>query len=115
MSQRLYLDNDHEFEYAVTRKKTTTGAAEAATGLTGLTARVSLTKGGATVHADLSVSAAERSGTAGTYYGVFEGDDLRTNLLEYVGDKVYVVFGDGTNVLVSDVYTVVATRQSGEA
>lgn len=115
MSQRMYLDNDFEFEYAVTRKNTGTGVKEAAAGLSSLTARVSATDGGATIHADLTVGATERSGEDGTYYGVFDGDKLRTHLLTHVGSKVYVVFGDGTNVLVSDVYTVVEIRRSGEA
>lgn len=113
--RRLYLDNDHEFEYAITQKNTATGADEAATGLSSLTAKVSLTDGGGAVHADLTVSATERSGTAGTYYGVFDGEKLRTHLLAYVDAKVYVVFGDGTQVLVSDVYVVLVTRRSGEA
>jgi len=115
MSQRLYLDNDHEFEYALTRKNTASGADEAAAGLSSLTARISATDGGATIDSDLTVNASERSGTLGTYYGVFDGDKLREHLLAYAGKKVYVVFGDGTNVLVSDVYTVVEKRRSGEA
>ena len=119
MSQRLYLDNDFEFEYAVTRKNAASGADEAAAGLSSLTAMVSLSEeGGATpseIHPDLSVSASERSGKAGTYYGVFDGDKLRTHLLTYVGTKVYVVFGDGTNVLVNDDYIVVEHRRSDAA
>lgn len=114
MSKRLYLDNDYEAEYAVTRKNTATGASEVAADLEGLTARVSLTDGGATIHADLTVSTSERSSTPGRYFGVFDGDDLRTHLLAYVGKKVYVVFGDGTNVLVSDVHIVRKTRRSDD-
>ena len=111
MSRPLPLDNDFEFEYALTRKNTATGADEAAAGLSSLTARVSLSEeGGPTpseVHTDLSVSASERSGKAGTYYGVFDGDKLRTHLLPYVGTRVWVVFGDGINVLRNDDYVVV--------
>ena len=110
MSDQLPIDNDFEFEYSVTRKNTATGALEAATELASLIALVSLTKeGGPTPSAiddDLSVSASERSGTAGSYYGVFDGDKLRTHLLAYVGRKVYVVFGDGTNILRNDEYVV---------
>lgn len=113
--KRLYLDNDFEFEYAITQKNASTGVDEAADGLFGLTAGVSLTDGGAAIHGDLEVDASERATTVGTYYGVFEGDDLRTHLAAYVGDTVYVVFGDGTNVLVSDRYRVVERRRSGEA
>jgi len=114
MSQRLYLDNDFEFEYAITRKNTNTGASEVAAGLSSLQAWVSLTDGGDALDADLTVNATERPSTDGTYSGVFEGDNLRTHLETYAGTTVYVVFGDGTNVLVSDAYVVVATRRSGD-
>lgn len=113
--KRLYLDNDHEFEYAISQKNASTGDREAADGLSGLIAWVSLTDGGDAIHADLSVSATERASKAGTYYGVFDGDTLRTHLLAYVGRIVYVVFGDGTNVLVSDRHKVIEHRRSGEA
>ena len=120
MSKRLYLDNDFEPEYAVTRKNADTGIEEAATGLTGLTVCVSATPGGTTIHTDLEKDMGERASTAGTYYAVIDGDKLRAHLLatgatpvSYVGNKVYVVFGDGTNVLVSDEYLVRETRRSG--
>lgn len=111
MSQ-IELDNDFEPEKDITRKNTTTGAIEAATGLTGLTARISATDGGSTIHASLSVSVTERSAKAGTYSAIFQGDDLRTHLAGSVGIIVWIVFGDGTNVLVSDPYTVIERRRS---
>ena len=114
MSRRLYLDNDFEPEYAITRKNTSTGDDEVAAGLTGLTVRISATDGGATIHADLSKTLSERASTDGTYYAVIDGDDLRAQLASYAGSTVYVVAGDGTNVLVSDAYVVVGTRRSGD-
>jgi len=92
------LDNDWEVEYTFTRKNAATGVFEAATGLTGMNARVSLTDGGAAVHADLNKPLAER-GTTGIYFCVFDGDKLRTHLASKIGEVVYEVIGDGTNVL----------------
>lgn len=112
---RIFLDNDFEPEYAITRKNATTGVSEAATGLTGITARIAATDGGAAIHANLSKTASERSNKAGTYYAVIEGDDLRTCLASYANKKVWVVFGDGTNVLVSDAYVVKERRRSTDS
>lgn len=104
----LYLDNDWEAEYSLTRRNADSGATEVATGLTGLSCRISLTPDGPAVHADLNLSMAERSGALGTYVVVFDGDKLRTRLAVYVGRTVYEVFGDGANVL-----TAVARRVRG--
>lgn len=102
--------NDFESEFAVTRKNSATGASEAAASLTGLTSHLSLTDGGATIHADVSVSMAERSSTAGTYFGVIEGDKIDTHLAALAGSVVWEVFGDATNVYVSKEHHVFATR-----
>jgi len=91
MADSIYLDNDYEVQYVVTRRATTTGAIQAAAGLTGLTVHLAATPQGATIHADLSVSATERSATAGTYYALFQGDDLRVRLAAYVNRTVYAV------------------------
>ena len=108
--KNLYLDNDFEIEFAFQRKNATTGNLEAASGLT-LTGRFSATDAGLTIHASLSVSLTER-GSTGIYAGVVQGDDLRTQLAAaYVGKTVWLVGGDGTNVLVSTPYTVKATRR----
>ena len=94
----LYLDgNDAEPEAIVTRKNATTGATEAATGLAGLTFRLSATPNGTAIHANLSKSATER-GTLGIYYATFEGSDLTAQLATYVGKDVYQTFGDGANL-----------------
>lgn len=106
----VYLDNDFEIEVALQRKNSTTGDLEPATGLT-LTGRLSATDGGATIHASLSVNLTER-GTTGIYAGVLNGEDLRTQLAAaYVGQPVWLVAGDGTNVHVSEPYVVRATRR----
>jgi hypothetical protein len=94
------LDNDWEAEYRATRKNAAAGTIEPATGLVGLTCRLSVTDGGAAIHATMSVALTER-GVTGLYYGVIQGDDLRTQLLTLVGTTIYEVFGDGTNVLTS--------------
>ena len=69
--------------------------------MAGLKFRLSLTDGGAAIHANLDIAATEYPSTLGTYYAVFQGDELRTRLAAYVGTKVWEVFGDGTNVLTS--------------
>ncbi len=96
----LYLNgNDDEAELTLTRKNATTGAEEAATGLTGLTVYLSATPGGSAIHASLSKSLAER-GTTGIYFAVFEGTDLDTQLdnSTYRGKDVYMRVGDAANV-----------------
>jgi hypothetical protein len=108
----IALDNDFEPEYDVTRKASATGLAEAATGLTGLTAHIAATDEGATIDASLSVSASERSATAGRYYAVIPGADLRTHLAGYIGRKVWVIFGDDATLDVSDPHLVIAGRRS---
>jgi len=105
------LDNDWELEYAATRKNASTGAIEPATGLAGLTGRLSATDAGATIHASLSVSLSER-GTTGIYFGVLQGDDLRAQLAaSFTNVVIYEVFGDGTNVLTSVPRLVAAVRR----
>ena len=107
----VYLDNDFEAEFAIERKNSSTGELEAAASLSNLTARFSATDGGPTIHATLSVNLAER-GTTKLYFGVIDGDALRTQLAAaYVGKTVWLVAGDGTNVLVSEPYIVKATRR----
>ena len=104
------LDNDWEAEYRATRKNATTGTVEPATGLTGLVCRLSATDGGAAIHATMSVNLTER-GTLGVYFGVLQGDALRTQLAALVGSVVYEVFGDGVNVLTSIPRLVSAIRR----
>lgn len=105
----LPLDNDFEFEYQALRKNASTGALEPATGLAGLTCRISLTDGGAAVDASLLVSAAERAGAPGQYFGVFQGDALRAHLTS--PGTCFEVFGDGTNVLSSIPRRIVNIRR----
>lgn len=107
----LSLDNDYEFEYALTRKNAASGNFEPASGLAGLSCRISLTDGGAAVNGALNVAAAERSSDPGVYYGVFQGDDLRTYLGGQIGLAVYEVFGDGTNIFTSIARRVTAPRR----
>lgn len=106
----IWLDNDYEYEYPLQRKNASTGASEAATGLPGLSARLSATDAGSAINAALSVNATER-GNLGIYYGVFQGNDLRTYLASYIGQTIFEVFGDGTNVFISTPRLVVERRR----
>jgi len=108
----IYTDgNDDEPETALTRKNATTGATEPATGLTGLSYRLSATKGGAAIHANLSKNASERPNT-GKYFAVFEGDDIAAQLnnAAYWNVDVFQVFGDGVNINYNVVRRVLAHR-----
>jgi hypothetical protein len=106
----LFIDgNDDEPEVTLTRRNATTGADEAATGLTGLTFRLSLTRNGATINAALTKTATER-GTLGIYYATFEGSDLTTYLAAHAGRTIYQIFGDGSNINHSIARKVYAVR-----
>jgi len=91
MADPIFLDNDYEIQYAVTRRATATGLLQAATGLTGLTCFIAATSQGAPIHAALSLPAVERSGTPGAYYAIFDGDLLSLHLLPYANKTVFVV------------------------
>jgi len=108
----VYTDgNDQEFEYELDQKNASTGLAEAATGLSGLTCHYAATKTGATIDASLSVSASER-GSTGRYYGVHQGSDLTTYLAAYVGKRVFRVLAKGTDI---HAYTTVTVKAAQEA
>ena len=106
----IYLDgNDDEPETTLTRKNASTGRSEPATGLTGLSFRLSATRGGGPISIDLSRAATER-GVLGIYYATFEGSDLRAQLGTYVGKDVYQTFGDGANVNFTVARRVIGVR-----
>jgi hypothetical protein len=108
----IYLDNDYRLEVAITRTNTSTGLREPATGLT-LTARLALTDGGPAINGALTATLTEASGKPGTYFGRLDGDVLRAQ--DTAGAlpsrAVWIVTGDGTNVLVSEQTTVQRTRR----
>jgi hypothetical protein len=91
----IYGGNGYEFEYPIVKKDDTTGAKVPATGLVGLTARVSATSVGAAIHASLTTPLAERRAKPGTYYGRILGANIETNLIpNYDGKTVYIVVAD---------------------
>lgn len=104
------LANDWEAEYRATRKNAATGTLEPATGLSSLTARLSLTDGGAAIHSTLNVALIER-GATGIYSGVMLGPDLQTQLNALAGTVIYEVFAVGTSVLTSIPRLVQAIRR----
>lgn len=76
----------------VERQATTTGDYEAYSGITGVTMHLAATEGGATIHANLSKAASERSAEAGRIYATFDVADLQTYLLpSYRNKTVYLV------------------------
>lgn len=104
------LDNDFEYEFPILRRDPATGEWEPATGLTGLSARLSTTDGGSAIDASLSVDATER-GSLGVYYGTFQGDYLRTHAASYAGQVMFLVFGDEVNIKTSDPVRIQAIRR----
>ena len=108
----VYTDgNDQEFEYELDQKNASTGLAEAATGLSGLTCHYATTKTGATIDASLSVAASER-GTTGRYFGVHQGSDLTTHLAALEGQRVFRVLVKGTDIHAYTTVLVLAERES---
>jgi hypothetical protein len=81
----------------VERQNTDTGELEAYTGISSVTVLLSATRGSSTpIHANLSKSAAERTGTVGRIYATFDVADLQTHLLAYRGQTVFLnVFKSG--------------------
>lgn len=80
-TQSSYLTATEDWvpEVEITTKNATTGVLEPATGLTGVTFLVSLTRGGSAISGLGSISASER-GTTGIYYAVVDLATLTTNL-----------------------------------
>lgn len=106
----IYLDNDDEPEYYVGRKDADTRADVPVSGLTDLFSYLSLTDGGAVIHASLNTAMVERAEAAGYYFGIYHGDDLRAHLEDVRG--VYEVFGDGENIHTSTYRRVFAKRRA---
>jgi hypothetical protein len=83
---------DFEPDIDVQKKSATTGELAAYSGLSGVTLLISATKGSSTpIHANLSKSATERSGTSGRIYATFDVADLQSHLLPtYEGQVVFL-------------------------
>jgi len=108
----LYLDNDWEFVWPGVRRNTDSGQTEPAIQLANLTAHISETPNGPPIHADLSKPMTERASTPGEYFAIVDGDKLRLHLeSNYIGAKVWEVFGDGINVKYNSPRKVFAVRK----
>lgn len=87
----IYKDNQYEPDMDLTKKLPATGAVTAAVGQAGLTLFLSATRGGAAIHADLSLAAIERSGKPGTFYAVFPPAAINAHLFPaFDGKDVFV-------------------------
>lgn len=76
----------------VERQATTTGDYEPYSGITGVTMHLAATEGGTAIHATLSQSASERSGTPGRIHATFDVADLQAHLLpSYRARTVWLV------------------------
>jgi len=108
----IYLDNDHEFEYDIKRKATTTGELEAAAGLSAVTAHFSASDGGSAI-GTTSTALTERSAKAGRYAGIIDRATLNTELAAYANQRVYRVFVVSGDAETSLPVTVRAVRRPG--
>jgi hypothetical protein len=106
----VYLDNDHEFEYDLKRKATTTGEWEAAADLVSVTAHYSAEDGGAAI-GSTSTSLTERSAKDGRYFGILNSATVNTDLAAYTNQKVYRVFVVDGDAETSTPVVVKATRR----
>lgn len=92
----VFLDgNDHEPEFDITRRNTSTGVLEPATGLS-LRVRMAATVDGAALDASLDVPMTERPGKPGSYFGSLPGPAMHTYLAPYLDSDVYELVYDTT-------------------
>lgn len=108
-TKTVALSNDHAFKYAITRSNATSGAKEAATGLT-LSGWFSATDGGAAL-TGTTTSLAELSGKPGTYMGTLGATALTAALTPYVNRTVYEVVSQSGHLLDSVAVLVTPTRR----
>lgn len=71
MLRAIYRHNDFEYEVSITTRDNTTGRTRPATGLTGLSYGLALTRDGVPIGSTV-VALQERVGRLGTYYGVLD-------------------------------------------
>jgi hypothetical protein len=89
---------DFEVDIDVEKKSSTTGELEAYSGIANVTLLISANRGSSiALHANLSKSAAERSGTPGRIFANFDVADLQAHLLpSWEGQTVFLnVFKSG--------------------
>jgi hypothetical protein len=101
---------DFEAVVYITRQNEATRAEEPASGLTGVTLRISATKGGAEIHSSLTGTATEAASAPGYYVVTMDQPDLAAHLLPSYTNKVVhlVVVKDGDIDTKSFPYIVVA-------
>lgn len=104
MSVKIFLDNDFDWDFTLTKRDPDTREPVAQTGMANLKGWIAATPPDDTsipdaIHAELEVAATEAAKLPGTYYGTHDGDKLRTHLGggAYPEDtKLYFLFGDKT-------------------
>lgn len=102
---------DYELEFAITQRDTATGASEAATGLTGLSAYFALRGALETPLGSKTFALSERSGTPGTYYAIADAADLTTALAAQHGQLVQMVCAKSGDLLTYKTVQVVAALE----
>lgn len=88
MRRTIALTEGFTLDRDIARRSTLDGHEEPATGLT-VTAFIAATKGGETIHANLSKSAPEWEDREGGYHASWTPGDLAAYLTGYVGGTVF--------------------------
>lgn len=84
----IYFNNDRLVRWQARKRDLSTNLPIAATGLSGVIAFLAATKGGATIHATLSISLTE-IGTTGFYAGTIDATAINAHLTSYIGGTVW--------------------------
>lgn len=114
-SAYLWLTEDQEAEFEFSRKNATTGALEAATGLTGMTVHIAASAGGSAIGA-LTFNLSER-GTTGIYYAVMDTATLVAGLSTSSypdGTAVYLVVSKSGDIASRSFRKIVKRQRIGD-
>lgn len=114
LNRDIFKDNAYEPEFAVTKKKTTTGFPTPANGIVGATIHIAATDGGPPIHASLSGAAIERSANAGYYYTPFTIAVINAQLFPaFDGKAVFKVWTDAGGSKTSEKVYCWSVRPAG--
>lgn len=92
----LFLKNDHTIDYGVETASLTTRVVSIASGLSGITGRISASETGSAI-GSCSVTLAE-AGSTGRYFGTIGRSTIDTDLASYIGERVFEIISDGASI-----------------
>lgn len=107
MARTIALDNDFLARFTITDEQTGLVPSPA---LSGIKCRISTTRDGATIHAEVDIDMSDTDGTTGITEGVFQGTDINTHLASLTGRKVFMTVYKAADVKAFVPLLVVETR-----